>query len=93
MAAVVNRKRRAAACLVFILLCDEDDGRTKRGKTRDWIKRRTGQRGFFTNIVQELRVEDTNGYKEMMRMAHEQFLEILTPVEPSVTKRQVIVAH
>ena len=81
MAAVVDRKRRAAACLVFILLCEEDDGRAKRGKTRDWIKRRS-EMGFFTNIVQESRVEDTNGYKAMMRMAYEQFLQILTAIEP-----------
>ena len=32
---VVDRKRKAAACLVFVLLCEEDDGRAKRGKTRD----------------------------------------------------------
>lgn len=84
---VVDRKRKAAACLVFVLLCEEDNGRARRGKTRDWIKRK------FSNIVQELRIEDTNGYKEMMRMAHEQFLEILRAIEPSVAKRQVIGGH
>ena len=40
-----------------------------------------------------MRIEDTNGYKEMMRMAYEQFLEILMAIEPSVMKRQVIGGH
>ena len=79
---VVDMKRKAAACLIFILLCEEDDGRAKRGKTRDWIKRRS-EGVFFSNIVQELRIEDTDGYKEMMRIRYEQFLEILTAIEPN----------
>ena len=35
------------------------------------------------NIVQELMIEDTPGYREMMRMTHDDFLEILTLVEPA----------
>ena len=60
---------------------------------RNEERQEIGLRGKFSNIVQELRIEDTNGYKELMRMAHEQFLEILTATEPSVTKRQVIGGH
>lgn len=60
---------------------------------RNEERQEIGLRGKFSNIVQELRIEDTNGYKEMMRMAHEQFLKILTAIEPSVTKRQVIGGH
>lgn len=60
---------------------------------RNEERQEIGLRGKFSNIVQELRIEDTNGYKEMMRMAHEQFLETLTAIEPSVTKRQVIGGH
>lgn len=97
MAAVLHdvdneRKRKAAACLGVLLLCEEDECRAKRGKTRNWIKRRS-EKGFFQNIVQELRIEDIQGYREMMRMAHEQFIEILTAIEPFITKRQVIGGH
>ena len=34
-----------------------------------------------------------NGYKEMTRMVHDQFLEILMAIEPLVMKRQVIGGH
>ena len=36
----------------------------KRGKTRDWIKRRE-ERGAYVNIVNELSEEDSAGYKEI----------------------------
>ena len=38
-----------------------------RGKTRKWIRRRK-ERGYFTNIIQELIVEDRHGFREMFRM-------------------------
>ena len=34
-------------------LMDSNDEKQKRGKTRKWVKRRK-ERGFFTNIVEEL---------------------------------------
>ena len=38
-------------------LMDSDDEKPQRGKTRNWIKRKH-ERGYFNNIVQELRTED-----------------------------------
>ena len=52
---VVDRKRKAAACLVFVLLCEEDDGRAKRGKTRDWIKRRSERVNWRLSSCVDLR--------------------------------------
>lgn len=66
-----ERKRKAVACLGFLLLCEKEDGKAKRGKTREWIPRRS-EGFFFNNIVQELRIEDTQGYKETMRMKYQQ---------------------
>ena len=43
-------------------LLDSDDG-----KTSNWIKRRE-ERGYFSNIVQELKIEDRLGFKDMFRM-------------------------
>ena len=40
----------------------------------------TGQweeKEYFNNIVLEIMIEDTPGYREMMRMTHDEFLEIL----------------
>ena len=48
-------KRCFAAIALLEMLEEEDDIKTKRGKTRHWIKRRE-EKGYFTNIVRELRV-------------------------------------
>ena len=56
------RRRRIAAFSLGLLLAD-DERAGKRGKTRQWIKRRQ-EKGFFANIVQELMVQDVAGYRE-----------------------------
>ena len=38
----------------------------KASGTRAWIRRRAKQKGYFNNIVLELRIEDTGGYKAML---------------------------
>ena len=74
-------KRKAAAALILLELWEEEeDGKRKRGKTRNWIRRRE-KFGYFTTIVEELRVEDTPTYKEMMRMEHSQVIEVLLLIE------------
>ena len=76
-------KEEAAACIIISVILDDDDSKKVRGKTREWIKKRT-KKGYFTNIIEELRVEDTNSYKEMMRMSYESFLTILRYIEPYI---------
>ena len=71
------------------MLEEEDDRVTKRGKTRQWIKRR-GEKGYFNNMARELMVEYTAAYREMMRINHEDFKGILKAIEPDITLRQVI---
>lgn len=44
-------------------------------------------------LVEELRVEDTAAYKEMLRMNFETFQEILTAIGPEITKHQVVGGH
>ena len=86
-------KKRAALVLALSLLLDEEEQRTwKRRKTRLWIKRRK-VKGYFTNIIDELRIEDTPSYREMMRMDYVQFKEILAAIEPQITKVQVQSGH
>ena len=48
-------------------LMDSDDEKPHRGKTRSWIKRRR-DRGYFNNIIRELRIEDRFGFREMSQM-------------------------
>ena len=47
----------------------------------------------LNKLVEELWAEDIAGYKEMMRMNFETFREILTAIEPIITKRQVVGGH
>ena len=44
--------------------------------TRSWLKKRE-ELDDFTNIVWELQLEDTEGFKEMMRMDFKHFNKIL----------------
>ena len=87
-------KRKAACALLFsVAFCEEEDKEAwpKRGKTRQWIKRRK-EKGLF-NVIDELRIEDTAAYREMMRMNYETFKQILDKIEPLITKRQVQGGH
>lgn len=80
-------ENEAAACLAIFLLLDDDDEKRKRGPTRNWVRKREKE-GMYSNLVQELRVEDTKTYKEMMRMNYESFKEILAFIEPHITPKQ-----
>ena len=45
---------------------DPDDKKPRRGKTREWIKRRQ-KLDSFQNIIKELNVEDRCAFNEMFR--------------------------
>ena len=78
-------RKKAAACLLLLEALDEDESRKKGSKTRAWIRRQESL-GIF-NLIQELGIEDTCGYREMMRMNKEQFKEILQLIEPHISKQ------
>ena len=85
--------KKSIAAIILLDILEEDGKRNnRRGKTRGWIRRRE-EKGYFNNIVQELMIEDTPGYREMMRMTHDDFLEILRLIEPDITPRQVTGGH
>ena len=64
----------------------------KRGKTRDWVKRRN-EKGLFSNLVKELSIEDTSAFKEMMRMNYEDFLQVLGYIERDITPKPINGGH
>ena len=85
--------KRCVAATIIVEMVEEDEKRVRRrGKTRSWIRRRK-EKGYFNNIVQELMIEDTPGYRKMMRMTHDDFLAILRRIEPDITPRQVTGGH
>ena len=74
---------------VFYRSIENEDEKTGRGKTRQWIRGRD-ERGYFNNIVKELAIEDTAEYKDMMRMSHSDFQRVLSYVEQDITRKQVL---
>ena len=77
---------RVAAAMICFVLLDDDEVKTRR-KTRSRIKRRK-QRGAFSNIAHELRVEDISSFKEMLRMDCDTFLTLLAAIEPFVSSQE-----
>ena len=83
----VYQPRRAAIAIMLVAVMQDDIreellGRHKRGRTKEWIRRRE-EKGMY-RLVEELRAEDTVAYKEMMRMNCETFSEILMAIEPAL---------
>ena len=63
----------------------EEEEKTKgRGLTRSWLKEKE-ELGYFTNNVRGLQLEDTEGFKEMVRMDFKHFDEILSLTAPDIT--------
>ena len=56
-----------AQVIILNELMDSDDEKPHRGKTRQWVKRRSDQ-GYFNNIIKELRVEDRTGFRDIFQM-------------------------
>ena len=94
---MATRKRKALAALIlleeFTDSEEELDVKSKRrGKTRNWIKRRE-ERGFFHNIFSELSAEDSGSFREMMRMSKEDFNYVLSQIAIEITPKQVTGGH
>ena len=65
----VKSKMATGVLLPVILseLVDSDDEKPRRGKTREWIKRRH-QLVSFQNIIKELIVEDRYAFQKCFRL-------------------------
>ena len=59
---------KGAVVMVLTELLDSDDEKPRRGKAREWIKRRT-ENGYFQNKFQESNVEFRMDAKDMFRMS------------------------
>ena len=78
--------RRVATAMICFVLLDDDEVKTK-VKTRSWIKRRK-QTDTFSNIVHELRMEDTASVKQVLRMDCDTFLNLLAAIEPFISPQE-----
>ena len=86
MKMTVNKSTLRALVVLGLIDSDEEkeEGSNRRNKTRNWITERE-ELGYYTNVVQEVRMEDTDVFKELMRIDFEHFKEILNLIEPDVT--------
>lgn len=78
MKMAVNKSTLRALVVLGLIDSDEEkeEGSNRRSKTRNWITERE-ELGYYTNVVQEVRMEDTDVFKELMRIDFEHFKEIL----------------
>ena len=85
---------KTSLALVVVLneLMDFDDEKPCRGKTRQWVKRRR-ESGYFTNIIQELKVEDRMGFKEMFRMDVVDFEYVLSQISDLISPQEINGGH
>ena len=83
-------KETVSKCFIALTLWDIlDDMETNktRGRTRRWIQRRA-TKGYYNNIVKELRFEDTQGFSDMFRMNYSTFQEVLkVTFAPNLAKK------
>ena len=56
--------------IILSELVDSDDERPRRGKTTEWVRRRS-QLGLYETLIKELIIEDRLSFKEMFRMSVE----------------------
>ena len=68
---------------------EEDKEIKRRGLTRSWFKKKE-ELGYFRNIVRELQLENTEGFKQMMRMDFKHFKEISNLIAPDITPQEII---
>ena len=62
-----SRKRNALAALFALQHIDSFDIKAKKGKTRQWIKRRETH-GYYQNIIMEFSVEDLASFVVELRV-------------------------
>ena len=83
--ALDEKQKKAIICMIISDITDDDDDYVNvRGRTREWVKKRE-EKGAFNNIVYELRIQDSDTYKEMMRMTYDTFCVLLNYIEPYIS--------
>ena len=75
-----------ATLVLLSELVDSDDEKPTRGPTRDWVKRRSSK-GYYNNIIMELRIEDRLGFREMFRMDITDFESVLAKVDAQISPK------
>lgn len=72
-----------------IIVSGDKQRKKRRVWIRNWIKKRN-QYGVSETLLKELAVEDTEGYKNHLRMSEEKFEELLLKIMPKIQKQDTV---
>ncbi|XP_014667953.1 PREDICTED: uncharacterized protein LOC106809400 [Priapulus caudatus] len=75
--------------IIFKRLRRRRNRRNRQTWTRQWIQRRRTL-GIVRNLQQELYLEDTEGFRQYLRMSPESFLHILDKIKDKITKEDTV---
>lgn len=84
--------RCAAAIVAYVLLDEEQQQCSKRKRrlwVREWVKKRETH-GLCSNLLKEIRSDDSAAYKNFIRMSSKDFDTILSKVTPIIAKQDTL---
>ncbi|KAK4322343.1 hypothetical protein Pmani_001916 [Petrolisthes manimaculis] len=95
--AVMDTLRDCVTLLQLVKQARDLQSQKKRLWVRPWLKRRS-DKSVYNNLVQELSLEDHDSFKFFHRVNQDQFLELLSLVEPLISKqdtrmRKAVTSH
>lgn len=82
------RKKKSAALVILAILRKKNRSKNKRKRkwVREWIQRRATN-DITKTLIEELRNEDSNGFKAFTRVSYEEYEFLLKKVRPIISKK------
>ena len=80
---------KGAVVMALTELVNSDDKKLRRGKAREWIKRRR-ENVYFQNIFQELKVKEQMGFKDKFRMSVTDYEFVLSQISDRISPNERI---
>lgn len=82
------QKKKLAAMIILAILRKKNKKKNKRKRkwVREWIRRRATN-DVTRTLIEELRTEDINGFKEFTRMSYEEYKFLLEKVRPVISRK------
>ena len=84
------KKRAVVMASIAVLLCDDEEltENKKRKWTKDWLLQRN--KYSHMSLLNELRINEQNDFKNYLRMENDTFYELLNLVRPFIEKQNTI---
>ena len=85
----MDSDEEAALAALIIATFTENHKRKKRRKRKEWVKpwlQKQNSHGFYSQLLRELRLEEKEIYENYLRMAPENFEELLGYIKEDIWK-------